>query len=175
MRGFRSSGEGLCDDLHVTDGARAAGEAASAQAEPRISYVVARLERAVRAAINARVRPHGLTTLQYTTLSVLERRGEPLSNAQLARRAYMTPQAMSEVISALEEKALIKRTAHPNHRRLFPAELTVKGRRVLASCDAAIEEMEQEMVGELTSAERDSLRESLKSCVRALGAGFPRG
>ena len=70
--------------------------------EPRISYVVARLERAVRADVNERVRPHGLTTLQYTTLSVLGARGQPLSNAQLARRAYMTPQSMIEVIDALE-------------------------------------------------------------------------
>lgn len=159
----------------MSDAARGSRVAATAQAEPRISYVVARLERAVRAAINERVRPHGLTTLQYTTLSVLARRGEPLSNAQLARRAYMTPQAMSEVSAALEAKGLIKRTAHPNHRRLFPAKLTAKGRRVLAVCDAAIEEMEQEMVSELSSAERESLRKSLKSCVRALGAGFPRG
>ena len=43
--------------------------------EARISYVIARLERAVRAAINERVSPYGLTTLQYTTLSVLGRRG----------------------------------------------------------------------------------------------------
>ena len=57
--------------------------------EPRISYVVARLECAVRQAIAERVRPHALTTLQYTTLSVLGRRGQ-LSNAQLARRSYMT-------------------------------------------------------------------------------------
>ena len=49
-------------------------------------------------------KPYGLTTLQYTTLSVLGRQGRPLSNAQLARRAYMTPQAMSEVIEALESK-----------------------------------------------------------------------
>ena len=56
------------------------------EVEPRISYVIARLERAVRTAINERVRPYGLTTLQYTTLSVLGRRGG-LSNAQLARRS----------------------------------------------------------------------------------------
>ena len=81
--------------------------------EPRISYAVARLERAVRSGIAERVRPYGLTTLQYTTLSVLNRHGAPLSNAQLARRAYMTPQAMSEVIDALETKGLIRRTPHP--------------------------------------------------------------
>ena len=70
--------------------------------EPRLSYIVARLERAMRRAINERVQPYDLTTLQYTTMSVLGRRGS-LSNAQLARRSYMSPQAMSEVIEALEK------------------------------------------------------------------------
>ena len=96
----------------------------------RVSYVIARLERAVRGAINERVRPYGLTTLQYTTLSVLGRRGA-LSNAQLARRSYMTPQSMSEVIEALETKGLIERKQHPNHRRVLPAQLTATGRKVL--------------------------------------------
>jgi DNA-binding MarR family transcriptional regulator len=142
--------------------------------EPRISYVVARLERAIRAAIAERVRPHGLTTLQYTTLSVLSRHGAPLSNAQLARRAYMTPQAMSEVIDALERKGLIKRDPHPNHRRLLPARLTAKGRRVLAACEREVDAMEAAMLLDLSSRERTALEESLKSVVRALGAGFPR-
>src|SRR5580765_1175687 len=99
----------------------------------RISYVIARLERAIRTAINERVREHGLTTLQYTTLSVLGRRGG-LSNAQLARRSYMTPQSMSEVIEALEAKGLIERNQHPNHRRVLPAKLTATGVKVLEAC-----------------------------------------
>ena len=123
-----------------------AGGAVSVSAEPRISYVIARLERAIRATINERLRPHGLTTLQYTTLSVLASRGHPLSNAQLARRAYMTPQAMIEVLTALETKGLIRREPHPNHRRVYPASLTEEGDRVLASCDAVVEAMEQEML-----------------------------
>ena len=107
-------------------------------AEPRVSYVVARLERAVRQGINERVRPYGLTTLQYTTLSVLGRRRDGLSNAQLARRSFMTPQAMGEVIEALEAAGFIKRNRHPNHRRVFPATLTPKGRRALATCEEAV-------------------------------------
>ena len=143
------------------------------QQEPRISYVVARLERAIRQAINERVRPYGLTTLQYTTLSVLGRRGE-LSNAQLARRAYMTPQSMSEVIDALEKKGLIERNPHPNHRRVFPAALTAEGRRVLAACDAAVDELEREMLLDMTPHQERSLRNGLLSAVRALHAGFPQ-
>ena len=157
----------------VTDAADRSGAALGGGVEPRISYVVARLERAVRAAINERVRPYGLTTLQYTTLSVLRARGQPLSNAQLARRAYMTPQSMIEVIDALERKGLIRRDPHPNHRRVYPAKLTAKGRRVLKACDAAVEEMEAEMLAELNEEERELLLAWLKTCVRALHAGFP--
>ena len=141
--------------------------------EPHVSYVVARLERALRQAINERVREHGLTTLQYTTLSVLGRRRGGLSNAQLARRSYMTPQSMSEVIEALERAGLIERAPHPNHRRVLPATLTAKGRRVLAVCEDAVAAMEEEMMRELGSAERTALLEALKSCVRSLHAGFP--
>ena len=142
-------------------------------AEPRISYAIARLERAIRAGIAERVRPHGLTTLQYTTLSVLHRHGEPLSNAQLARRAYMTPQSMSEVIDALENRDLIQRNPHPNHGRLFPATLTPKGRRVLAACERAVDEMEDTMLAGLRARDREAFLQMVKSAVRALGAGFP--
>jgi DNA-binding MarR family transcriptional regulator len=157
----------------VTDTLDPSAGALAEAVEPRISYIVARLERAVRAAVNERVRPHGLTTLQYTTLSVLGARGQPLSNAQLARRAYMTPQSMMEVIDALERKGLIRRDPHPSHRRVFPATMTAKGLRVLKACDAAVEEMEEEMLAGLSRGERDTLLVWLKTCVRALHAGFP--
>jgi DNA-binding MarR family transcriptional regulator len=140
--------------------------------EPRISYVVARLERAIRRAINDRVSLYDLTVLQYTTLSVLGRRGE-LSNAQLARRAYMSPQAMSEVIEALEKKGLIKRSQHPNHRRVYPATLTAKGKKVLAACDRLVDEMEAEMLKGLSEAQQSELRHGLIQAVRQLHAGLP--
>ena len=140
--------------------------------EPRFSYVVARLERALRRAINDRVSVYDLTVLQYTTLSVLGRRGE-LSNAQLARRAYMSPQAMSEVIEALKTKGLITRNAHPNHRRVFPVALTPKGRKVLGACERLVDSMEAEILGGLPDETRDHVREGLIHAVRALHAGLP--
>lgn len=157
----------------MTETVDSAGPVVSASAEPRISYVIARLERAVRARINERVRPHGLTTLQYTTLSVLGSRDGALSNAQLARRAYMTPQAMIEVLNALEEKGLVRRDPHPNHRRVYPASLTDEGVRVLAECDANVEAMEEEMLAGLGPDERATFHQWLTDCVRALHAGLP--
>ena len=157
----------------MADVVDSSGTSVAGAVEPRISYVIARLERAIRSAVNERVRVYGLTTLQYTTLSVLGARGEPLSNAQLARRAYMTPQSMIEVIDALERKGLIRRDPHPNHRRVYPATLTDEGRRVLKACDAAVGEMEEEMLAGLGAEERESLLAWLKASVRALHAGFP--
>ena len=113
-------------------------EEARGRTEPGVSYAVARLHQRLFASISERVAPYGLTTLQFTTLSVLSRHGAPLSTSQLARRAFMTPQSMSEVIHALERNGLIRRNPHPNHRRTLPATITAKGRRVLAACDEAV-------------------------------------
>jgi DNA-binding MarR family transcriptional regulator len=135
--------------------------------EPRISYLVARLERAVRAGIGRRVARHGLTTAQYTTLSVLGARSG-LSNAQLARRALITPQSMSEVLRALEEKGLVSRSSHPAHGRILPADLTRRGRRVLAACDREVDQLEEEMLREFAGSDRSALRAGLLSATRSL-------
>jgi len=144
-----------------------------ARTEPGVSYAVARLHQRLFAGITERVSPHGLTTLQFTTLSVLSRHGAPLSTSQLARRAFMTPQSMSEVIHALERKGLIKRDPHPNHRRTLPATLTAKGRRVLAGCEEAVSEFENSMLEGFSEKDRAAFLDMVKVAVRNLGGGFP--
>jgi DNA-binding MarR family transcriptional regulator len=136
-----------------------------------VSYVVARLDRALRREIDEVVRPHGLTLARYTALSVIARR-DGLSNAQLARRSYVTPQSMSQVILDLEDDGLIERQPDRSHRRILRATLTAKGRRVLAACDGDMDSLEREMLAEVPSEERDALIAHLTSCVRRLGAGL---
>jgi DNA-binding MarR family transcriptional regulator len=148
-------------------------EDAAARTDPGVAYAVARLHQRVFAGITERVAPYGLTTLQFTTLSVLSRHGAPLSTSQLARRAFMTPQSMSEVIHALENKGLIKRNPHPNHRRTLPATLTAKGRRVLAACEEAVSEFEDSMLDGFSETDRATFLNMVKAAVRNLGGGFP--
>ncbi len=141
--------------------------------EPRISYVIARLERAVRAAIGERVKPYGLTTSQYTTLSVVGARSG-LSNAQLARRAYMTPQSMSEVIEALETRGLIERARARRSRSRAPGDPDAQGAPgARPPATGAVDELEEEMLRDLSADERALLVEGLTSAVRALHAGLP--
>ena len=143
------------------------------RAEPGVSYAIARLQQRIFAAVTERVAPHGVTTLQFTTLSVLNRHGAPLSTSQLARRAFMTPQSMSEVIHALESKGLIKRNPHPNHRRTLPATLTPKGRRLLTACEEAVAEFEDAMLDGFSKEDRAAFIDMIKAAVRNLGSGFP--
>ena len=84
---------------------------------PRIGYVVGRLDRAIRREIGALVAPFGLTVPKYTALSILRDR-PGLSNAQLARRSYVTPQSMNEVLRALEGDDLIVRSPAAHHGRV---------------------------------------------------------
>jgi DNA-binding MarR family transcriptional regulator len=141
-------------------------------AHARVSYVIARLDRAIRREITDMVAPHGLTATQYTALSVL-RMGKGLSNAQLARRSYVTPQSMIEMLGTLEAKGLIVRSPAPDHGRILRTELTAKGRRLLSRCDSAINRMEIEMTRELSPEQLDEFEQMLRSCVHMLHAGLP--
>jgi DNA-binding MarR family transcriptional regulator len=140
-------------------------------AHARVSYVIARLDRAIRRQIADMVAPHGLTATQYTALSVLQM-GKGLSNAQLARRSYVTPQSMIEMLGTLESKGLIERSPAPDHGRILRTELTSKGRRLLARCDEEIDRMETEMTRELTPEELRAFEQMLRSCVHMLHAGL---
>lgn len=138
----------------------------------RISYVVARLDRAIRRGIEERLSPHGLSVSQYTALSVLRNR-PGLSNAQLARRTFVTPQAMNEVVASLEEAKLIKREVDPKHKRILRARLTPRGTRIFERVDEEIGDLEEKMLAGLSDAQRRQFTDTAVSCVHMLGAGLP--
>ena len=140
----------------------------SRSASPRLSYLVKWVERGLRVRMDAALEPHGLTTPEYTALSVLHRRGG-LSSAQLARRTLVTAQASNQVVIRLEQRRLISRSPDPEHARRQQIVLTTKGKTLLASCDEATETIEKQMLEHLSRSEVSELRRSLEVCVEALG------
>lgn len=135
--------------------------------EPRLSYVIGRLDRVLRRRLTAAVKPVGLTLPAYTALSVL-RAHDGLSNAHLARRSLVTPQSMSEVLTLLADQGYVRRRAEPGHGRVIRTELTEAGTRALERCDRAVDDVEQEMLGDLDADEVTRLRGVLIRCGRAL-------
>jgi DNA-binding MarR family transcriptional regulator len=141
---------------------------AATSRSPHISYVIARLERALRKEIGRLVGPRGLSVAQYTTLSILRSR-DGLSNAQLARRLWVTPQSMNEVISALERAGLIERVPDAANRRILRTALTPTGRATLDACDTDILAMEQEMLTAVPGEDHEHLVATLENCVSRIG------
>src|ERR1700756_1914714 len=97
---------------------------------PLLLYLVKRVELAVRAQLDDIFRPIGLTALQYTALTVLERH-ENMSSAQLARHSFVTAQSMADMIAALESRGLIERHRDNADRRRLVVALTGEGRALL--------------------------------------------
>lgn len=113
------------------------------------------------------MRPHELTVAQYMTLSAL-RTGDGLSNAQLARRAFISPQSMNEVVKALADRQFLRRHPDPRHGRILRSELTAAGTRALDECDKVVDEIEHEMLAGLSDGEREQLRFFLRGCLGRL-------
>jgi DNA-binding MarR family transcriptional regulator len=134
---------------------------------PRFSYAIGRLDRALRDELDRRLEPFGLSWPQYTALSVL-RWSAGLSNAQLARHSYVTPQTMIEVTKALERAGYITRSRSPSHGRVLESRLTASGKAELEACDEAIDTMEREMLAGISRSQQAVLIRQILGCVRNL-------
>ena len=136
--------------------------------EPRLSYLIGRLDRMLRRRLGVAIEPHGLTLPAYTALSIVSAQ-DGLSNAQLARRSLITPQSMSEVLALLVDRGYVRRRPSPGLGRVIHTELTPAGVRVLRCCDEAVDEVEKQMLAELDGVDAASLKNALVCCGRALG------
>jgi DNA-binding MarR family transcriptional regulator len=133
----------------------------------RPGWLLKRAQDALNAAMTAALREHGATLPEYAVLTALA--DEPgLSNADLARRAFVTPQTMNQVLRELEHKGWVSRHPHPGHGRILQAELTADGRQVLGGCHHAVGGVEERMLAGLGAGGREQLVAGLKSCIAGL-------
>ncbi len=142
-----------------------AGEPAAQQerADPTLLYVIKQVELAVRAQLEDIFRPIGMTALQYTALTVLERHPD-LSSAQLARNSFVTAQTMADMVRALEQRRLIERHRDAADRRRLVLALTSDGRRLLGRYRGRVAALEERMLHGLTAEQAAELRHGLGVC-----------
>jgi DNA-binding MarR family transcriptional regulator len=139
---------------------------------PTLLYVVKQVELAVRARLDEILRPVGLTVLQYTALTVLERHPD-LTSAQLARNSFVTAQTMADMVVILSERGLIDRHRDPADRRRLVLALTAQGRKLLKAYRGKVANLEAEMVVPLSAHQAAQLRVSLSACREALAEPPP--
>jgi DNA-binding MarR family transcriptional regulator len=133
------------------------------RSEPTLLYVMKQVELAVRAHLDEMFRPIGLTALQYTALTVLERHPN-LSSAQLARNSFVTAQSMADMVTALEQRSLIERHRDADDRRRLVLALTPDGRKLLSRYRGKVAALEEQMLAGLDRSQTQELRRILLAC-----------
>ena len=135
--------------------------------DERIGYVLKKVQAVLRARMDEVLGDRGLTMPQYAALSALEH--EPgISNAELARRSFVTPQTMIRIVAHLEAEGLVTREPDPGNGKVLRATLTARGKRAVESCHDGALAVERRMLGSLSARERDQLLEMLERCFLSL-------
>lgn len=132
----------------------------------RLGYVLKQAQSALRARMEAELRPRGLTVPQYSCLELLA--SGPLSSAELARGAFVTAQSMNSVVMSLQERGLVARDDVASSGRRRPAVLTDAGRALLDEADEAVRRIEAQMIETVGAGEVDRLVSGLSAIAEGL-------
>ena len=133
----------------------------------RLGYVLKRAQHALRIRMDEALLPLALTTPQYSVLSAVEL-APGISNATLARAAFVTAQTMQGIVANLERMGLLQRTEDPEHRRIRRGELTKRGHEVLAHAHQLVTAVESRMLSNLSEKESATLAALLECCAENL-------
>jgi DNA-binding MarR family transcriptional regulator len=140
------------------------GAISTAKSAVETGFLITRLHALLRRTMDERLRDLGLSTAHYVLLRELGS-APALSAAELARRAYVRPQAVAPLLSALEQQGLIERSPHRRLRRVIEVRLTAKGRDALAQCGQRCETVEQQLLAGLNHRDRLRLQQDLQTCL----------
>ncbi|AYG02331.1 MarR family transcriptional regulator [Gryllotalpicola protaetiae] len=140
--------------------------------ETSLGYLLKEASSALHAAMEAVLRPLGMTITHYSCLELLAQR-PGLSNSELARGAFVTRQSMHVLLQALERDGYVARAAAAPVGKALPTRLTPKGRRSLEQASTAVRAVEKRMLGGMTSGEQTAAFRALTSMVRSLRDELP--
>jgi len=135
--------------------------------ETSLGYVLKEASSALRTAMEAVLRPLGMTVTHYSCLELLSQR-PGLSNSELARGAFVTRQSMNVLLQALERDGYVTRPTEAPVGKALPTRLTLRGRRSLEKATAAVRAVEIRMLSGLTEDEQSSAFTALQSMIRSL-------
>ncbi|HEX4192158.1 MAG TPA: MarR family transcriptional regulator [Stellaceae bacterium] len=132
--------------------------------KPRTIFLLRLLQLNIYNLMVERLRPAGLTPIQYMVLSILSRR-DTWSTAELARRFHIAPQSMTEIVASLQKKKLIARSKSLAHGRILNIRLTAAGTRVLERGNLAVDRLERKVFAAFDAGEMTQFRDLLGTAL----------
>jgi len=110
----------------------------------------------------------GMRLKQFAALSVLRDHGS-MSQQALGENLHLDPNNLVLLLNDAEASGWIERRRDPADRRRHIVDLTSPGADALEQAEVALEDVEEEVLGGLTAAERATLRGLLHKAVAADG------
>ena len=135
--------------------------------ETSLGYLLKEASSALRSAMEAVLRPLGMTITQYSCLELLAQR-PGLSNSELARGAFVTRQSMNVLLQAMERDGFVTRAAEAPVGKALPTRLTPRGRQALDAASAAVRSVEKRMLSGMTREEQATALASLRAMIAGL-------
>ncbi len=134
------------------------------RAEDMSGYLIKRAQSVIHVALEEIVSKQGLGIPHYVVLTLLaETPGLP--NAELARKAFVTPQSMNEVLKQLEASGLVQRHRSPTNARILCAHLTHAGEKKWRSVNEGVQGLEECLRRGLTQDDVRVLNRSLETII----------
>jgi DNA-binding MarR family transcriptional regulator len=115
----------------------------------------------LRRQIESVVEQEGLTSQQYNVLRILRGARAPLPTMEISERMIETACGITRLITALENKGLIRREQWPGDRRHFLCQITPAGIRVLDRLEDAMNALDDSLTGRLTEQQIETLLDGL--------------
>lgn len=140
--------------------------------ETSLGYRLKEASSALRAAMEAALRPLGMTVTHYSCLELLSQR-PGLSNSDLARGTFVTRQSMNVLLQSLERDGYVTRPAEAPVGKVLPTTLTPTGRKRLARATIAVRAIEKQMLSKLSAQDHDTARRILSSIIESLNPDRP--
>ena len=109
---------------------------------PLLGYRLKLAQHALHRRMEEALKPLGLNPAQYAVLAELNARPDQ-TNANLAERAFITPQSMQGVLAKLEEARLVERRQDVHHGRRQLARLTPDGQAKAEAANAQVMRVEE--------------------------------
>lgn len=136
---------------------RALRSGAPADRLEALGLLIVGLSKAWREELDRRVRPLGLTRVQWQALLWLSRAGGTLMQRELSDVLEIGAPATVALVDRMERDGLVTRSAVPGDRRRNAVVLTAKARRLLTTIEAAAGQLRREVMSGLSRDEVETL------------------
>ncbi|MBX3099994.1 MAG: MarR family transcriptional regulator [Salinibacterium sp.] len=138
--------------------------------ETSLGYLLKVASSTLRVAMEAALRPLGMSVTHYSCLELLAQR-PGLSSSELARGAFVTRQSMNVLLQNLEREGYVSRPARAPFGKVLPAQLTPLGRRSLEKATVAVRSVEVTMLAGMTEIEQSDAFRVLQKMIHSLRSG----